>query len=81
MARDGFDMCALTVLYGQRHAREIESADELEPLVAENVGKLRQRDSGLHRDAVVLDLQHAIHFRKIELGAAARGDAARHRAC
>jgi 7-cyano-7-deazaguanine synthase len=29
MARDGFDLCALTVLYGQRHAREIESARQV----------------------------------------------------
>jgi 7-cyano-7-deazaguanine synthase len=26
LQRDGFDVCALTVVYGQRHAREIESA-------------------------------------------------------
>ena len=26
LQRDGFDICALTVVYGQRHAREIESA-------------------------------------------------------
>jgi 7-cyano-7-deazaguanine synthase len=26
LQRDGFDVCALTVLYGQRHVREIESA-------------------------------------------------------
>ena len=26
LQRDGFDVCALSVLYGQRHAREIESA-------------------------------------------------------
>jgi 7-cyano-7-deazaguanine synthase len=26
LARDGFDLCALSVLYGQRHAREIEAA-------------------------------------------------------
>ncbi|MCA1583629.1 MAG: 7-cyano-7-deazaguanine synthase [Acidobacteria bacterium] len=25
-ARDGFDLCALTIRYGQRHARELESA-------------------------------------------------------
>ncbi|HLO10138.1 MAG TPA: 7-cyano-7-deazaguanine synthase, partial [Desulfobacteria bacterium] len=26
LKRDGFDLCALSVLYGQRHLREIESA-------------------------------------------------------
>ena len=26
LQRDGFDVCALSVIYGQRHAREIESA-------------------------------------------------------
>jgi 7-cyano-7-deazaguanine synthase len=26
LERDGFDVCALTVLYGQRHVREVESA-------------------------------------------------------
>jgi 7-cyano-7-deazaguanine synthase len=34
MARDGFDMCALTVLYGQRHAREIESARQVARVLA-----------------------------------------------
>src|SRR5262245_51198863 len=63
-----------------RAARDIESPDELEPLVAENVCELRQRNSGLHGDAIAVDLEHAIHFREIELGAAARGDATRHRA-
>jgi 7-cyano-7-deazaguanine synthase len=29
MARDGFDLCALTVLYGQRHAPEIDSARQV----------------------------------------------------
>ena len=26
LQRDGFDVCALSVIYGQRHAREIDSA-------------------------------------------------------
>jgi 7-cyano-7-deazaguanine synthase len=34
MARDGFDVCALTVLYGQRHAREIESARQVARVLA-----------------------------------------------
>ena len=38
LQRDGFDVCALTVLYGQRHVREIESARG----VADDLG-VRQR--------------------------------------
>jgi hypothetical protein len=64
-----------------RTVRKIESADELEAFIAQDVGELRQRDSRLHRDAIAVDLQHAIHLRQIELGAAAGSDAARHRAC
>jgi 7-cyano-7-deazaguanine synthase len=26
LQRDGFEVCALSVIYGQRHAREIDSA-------------------------------------------------------
>ena len=63
-----------------RAVREVEAADELEPFVAQHVGELRQRDAGLHGDAVALDLQHAVHRGQIELRAAVGRDAARHRA-
>ncbi len=52
-----------------RAACEIEAADELEPFLCEHFREVGQRDSGLNRDRVAVDLEHSIHRGEIELRA------------
>lgn len=48
LQREGFELCALTVRYGQRHAREIESARA----IARALGAVRHLELSVDLDAV-----------------------------